>query len=158
MRRSWPPLRISRASNLAGNAFVPLERSRALTEPIGGRIIEVSNDDPNIFDGEPGNPRIGWTTYVPPGSVAKGREIVTTGGVMRVGSRETRNGRIIRGFDAGGRGKSDRTGHGVDYRISRLPAPGQNVASSNAAVAKRDALAQRRTSGDDAAAVRLAEI
>jgi hypothetical protein len=33
--------------------------------------------------GEPGNPRIGWTTYAPPGSVAKGREIVTTGGVMR---------------------------------------------------------------------------
>lgn len=100
MRRSWPPQRISRASNLAGNAFVPLERSRALTEPIGGRIIEVSNDDPNIFDGEPGNPRIGWTTYVPPGSVAKGREIVTTGG----------------------RGKSDRTGHGVDTAyLASLP-------------------------------------
>lgn len=30
-------------------------------------------------------PRIGWTAYVPVGSVAKGREIVTTGGVMRVG-------------------------------------------------------------------------
>jgi hypothetical protein len=43
-------------TRLAGNAFVPVQRSRALT------------------------------TYVPPGSVAKGREIVTTGGVMRVGS------------------------------------------------------------------------
>ncbi|HEU5256457.1 MAG TPA: c-type cytochrome [Vicinamibacterales bacterium] len=73
-------------TRLAGNGFVPVERSTALTEPIGGRVIEVSNADRNIFDGEPGNPRIGWTTYVPPGSVAKGREIVTTGGVMRVGS------------------------------------------------------------------------
>ena len=73
-------------TRIAGNAFVPLERSRALTEPVGGRIIEVSNDDRNIFDGEPGNPRVGWTAYVPPGSVAKGREIVTTGGVMRVGN------------------------------------------------------------------------
>jgi cytochrome c553 len=72
-------------TRIAGNAFVPLERSRALTERIGGRIVEVSNDDRNIFDGEPGNPRVGWTAYVPPGSVAKGREIVTTGGVMRVG-------------------------------------------------------------------------
>ena len=57
-----------------------------MTEPIGGRIIEVSNNDRNIFDGEPGNPRNGWTAYVPSGSVAKGREIVTTGGVMCVGS------------------------------------------------------------------------
>ena len=70
---------------IADNAFVPIERSRALTEPIDGRIIEVSNDDRNIFQGEPGNPRVGWTAYVPQGSVAKGREIVTTGGVMRVG-------------------------------------------------------------------------
>jgi len=45
----------------------------------------VSNDDRNIFEGEPGNRRVGWTAYVPQGSVAKGREIVTTGGVMRVG-------------------------------------------------------------------------
>jgi len=68
-----------------GNAFVPIERSRALTEPIGGRIIEVSNDDRNIFEGEPGNPGVGWTADVPQGSVAKGRETVTTGGVMRLG-------------------------------------------------------------------------
>lgn len=71
-------------TRIAGNAFVPIERSRALTKPIDGRIIEVSNDNRNIFEGEPGNPRVGWTAYVPQGSVAKGREIVTTGGLMRV--------------------------------------------------------------------------
>lgn len=41
------------------------------------------------FDGvlaSDGSARIGWTACVPPGSIAKGREIVTTGGVMRVGS------------------------------------------------------------------------
>src|SRR6185369_1518973 len=73
-------------TRLAGNAFVLFYHATATTEPIEGRVIEVSKDDRNIFDGEPGNPRSGWTTYVPPGSVAKGREIVTTGGVMRVGS------------------------------------------------------------------------
>lgn len=52
-------------TRIAGNAFVPVERSRALVEPIDGRIIEVSNDDRNIFDGEPGNPRIGWTATCP---------------------------------------------------------------------------------------------
>lgn len=72
-------------TRIQGNAFVPLERSRALAEPIAGRIIEVSDDDRNIFDGEPGSPRIGWTTYVPVGSIARGRDIVTTGGVMRLG-------------------------------------------------------------------------
>lgn len=71
-------------TRLAGNAFVPLDRPRGLTQPIAGRIIEVSNDDRNIFDGEPGNSRVGWTAYVPAGSVAKGREIVTTGGSMRI--------------------------------------------------------------------------
>jgi len=49
-----------------------------------GRIIEVANNDHPIFEGEPRNPRVGWTAYVPVGSVARGREIVTTGGVMRV--------------------------------------------------------------------------
>jgi cytochrome c553 len=74
-------------TRIGGNAFVPLERSRALTEPIAGRIIEVSNDDRNIFDGEPGSPRIGWTAYVPVGSVARGRGLVTTGGTMQVGNQ-----------------------------------------------------------------------
>jgi len=46
-------------------------------------IIEVSDDDRTVFEGEPRNPRVGWTAYVPVGSVARGREIVTTGGVMR---------------------------------------------------------------------------
>jgi len=72
-------------TRINGNRFIPLEKARPLNEPIAGRIIEVSDDDRNIFDGEPPNPRVGWTAYVPVGSVAKGRDIVTTGGTMRSG-------------------------------------------------------------------------
>src|SRR5262245_33759204 len=59
---------------------------------------------------------------------------------VRLSTRDAE--RPLRAFDAGGRGESDRAGHGVNYRISRLPAPRQNVASPNAAVGKRDALAR----------------
>jgi cytochrome c553 len=46
-------------------------------EPIGQRIIEVPNDPilTTLRDW-----RIGFTTYVPPGSIKKGETLVTTGG------------------------------------------------------------------------------
>jgi cytochrome c553 len=59
--------------------FVPLEGAQAGTEPIGARIIEMP---------EPGkveetellrNPRSGFIAYVPPGSIQKGKALVTTG-------------------------------------------------------------------------------
>jgi len=47
------------------------------TEPIGNRIIVVPQDEPGA---RARNPRTGFLAYVPPGSIAKGEAIVTTGG------------------------------------------------------------------------------
>jgi cytochrome c553 len=47
------------------------------TEPIGSRIIELPQDE---HAAEARNPRVGFVAHVPPGSIAKGRELATTGG------------------------------------------------------------------------------
>ena len=47
------------------------------TEPIAGRIIEVPEDEEAVVYRDPIS---GFVAYVPPGSIAKGKEIVTTGG------------------------------------------------------------------------------
>ena len=55
------------------------------TEPIAGRIIEVPED---VEQAETlRNPRSGFIAYVPPGSVEKGRDLVTTGGMRVVGNQ-----------------------------------------------------------------------
>jgi cytochrome c553 len=46
-------------------------------EPIGNRIIVVPQDEPGA---RARNPRTGFLAYVPPGSVAKGEALATTGG------------------------------------------------------------------------------
>jgi cytochrome c553 len=46
-------------------------------EPIGARIIVVPQDEPGA---RARNPRTGFLAYVPPGSVAKGEALATTGG------------------------------------------------------------------------------
>ena len=47
------------------------------TEPIGNRIIEVpENEEDAVFR----DPRTGFVAYVPPGSIAKGEALATTGG------------------------------------------------------------------------------
>ena len=48
------------------------------TEPLAGRIIETPEDahQANVLR----NPRSGWVVYVPVGSLAKGQELVMTGG------------------------------------------------------------------------------
>ncbi len=48
------------------------------TEPIGGRIVELSDDLPQSFLG---NDHVVLTDYVPPGALSRGRAIVETGGV-----------------------------------------------------------------------------
>jgi len=54
-------------------------------EPIAGRIIEMPQDE------EQGdvlrNPHAGWVAYVPPGSIRKGEDLVTTGGMTIVGGK-----------------------------------------------------------------------
>jgi cytochrome c553 len=66
-------------TNIVGNLFIPLSAEK--TEPIAGRIIEVpENEEQNEMLR---NPRVGFVAYVPPGSIEKGRDLVTTGG-MRI--------------------------------------------------------------------------
>ncbi len=48
------------------------------TEPIGERIVELSDDLPQSFLG---NDHVVLTDYVPPGALSRGRAIVETGGV-----------------------------------------------------------------------------
>jgi cytochrome c553 len=47
------------------------------TEPIGNRIIEVPEDSARVVARDP---HIGFIAYVPVGSLAKGKELATTGG------------------------------------------------------------------------------
>ena len=58
------------------------------TEPIAGRIIEVPEDMEQAETLR--NPRSGFVAYVPPGSIEKGRDLVTTGGMRVVGNRSFR--------------------------------------------------------------------
>ncbi len=75
------------ATRIVGNLFLPAKLPG--TEPIGDRIIEMPEDE------EQGdtlrNPRSGFVAYVPPGSIARGEALVTTGGMTVV------DGKIVQG-------------------------------------------------------------
>jgi cytochrome c553 len=66
-----------------GNLALPAKEKG--DEPIAGRIIEMPQDE------EQGdvlrNPRSGFVAYVPPGSIKKGEDLVTTGGMKIVGRK-----------------------------------------------------------------------
>ena len=66
---------------VVNNLFLAPNHNR--TEPIDGRIIEV----PEVLQQAETlrNPRSGFVAYVPPGSIEKGRDLVTTGGMRIVG-------------------------------------------------------------------------
>jgi cytochrome c553 len=70
-------------TRINGNLFIAPVHD--LTEPIDGRIIEVpaNQEQAELYR----NPHSGWVAYAPIGSVARGRELVTTGGSMVVGSQ-----------------------------------------------------------------------
>lgn len=69
-------------TRIVGNLFLSTAQER--TEPIAGRIIEVPED---VEQAEAlRNPRSGFVAYVPPGSIEKGRDLVTTGGMRVVGN------------------------------------------------------------------------
>jgi len=74
-------------TKIVGNLFIALEEKR--TEPIAGRIIEVPEDEEQSERLR--NPHAGFVAYVPVGSLAKGRDLVTTGGMKVV------DGRIVAG-------------------------------------------------------------
>ena len=69
----------------ASSGICFFQSRRRKTEPIAGRIIEVPED---VEQAETlRNPRSGFIAYVPPGSVEKGRDLVTTGGMRVVGNQ-----------------------------------------------------------------------
>jgi cytochrome c553 len=51
------------------------------SEPLGNRIIELPQDEESARSRDP---RVGFVAHVPPGSIAKGSEIVTTGAGGRI--------------------------------------------------------------------------
>ena len=63
---------------LRGGLHIPLEDDEAGTEPIGKRIIESPVDSHRTEFLR--DPRSGFIAYVPVGSIAKGAELVMTGG------------------------------------------------------------------------------
>ena len=70
-------------TRIVGNLFLPLEQAK--TEPIGARIIEVPEDENQTETLR--NPRVGFVAYVPPGSIARGKELVVTGGAKVIGNQ-----------------------------------------------------------------------
>jgi cytochrome c553 len=69
------------STRIVGNLFLPTSIDK--TEPIGGRIIEVPEDESQTELLR--NPHVGFVAYVPPGSIERGRDLVTTGGMRIVG-------------------------------------------------------------------------
>jgi cytochrome c553 len=74
-------------TRIVGNLFLPTEDAR--TEPIAGRIIEVPEDEERADRLR--DPRSGFIAYVPEGSLARGKHLVTLGGAQVV------NGQIVQG-------------------------------------------------------------
>jgi cytochrome c553 len=64
-------------TRIAGNLFLATETAR--TEPIAGRIIEMPEDEEQSEVLR--NPRAGFVAYAPVGSVKRGENLVTTGGM-----------------------------------------------------------------------------
>ncbi len=67
-------------TKIAGNLFLALEPTP--TEPIGSRIIEVPENEERTETLR--DPRAGFVAYVPPGSLARGKALVTLGGMTIV--------------------------------------------------------------------------
>jgi len=67
-------------TRIVGNLFIATEAER--TEPIAGRIIEVAEDESRSETLR--DQRAGFIAYVPPGSLARGRALVTLGGATIV--------------------------------------------------------------------------
>ena len=70
-------------TRIAGNLFIATEHAR--TEPIAGRIIEVPENEEQAETYR--NPRAGFVAYVPVGSIRKGKDLVTTGGMRVIGNK-----------------------------------------------------------------------
>jgi cytochrome c553 len=69
-------------TRIVGNLFLPIEQAK--TEPIAGRIIEMPENEEQAETYR--NPRSGFVAYVPVGSIKKGKDLVTMGGMKIVGN------------------------------------------------------------------------
>jgi cytochrome c553 len=67
-------------TRIVGNLFLATEEAK--TEPINGRIIEVPEDEEQSETHR--NPRAGFIAYVPEGTLARGKHLVTLGGATIV--------------------------------------------------------------------------
>jgi len=70
-------------TRIVGNLFLPAKP--AASEPIGGRIIEMPEDEEQAETLR--NPHSGFVAYVPLGSIKRGQDLVTTGGMRIVGNK-----------------------------------------------------------------------
>jgi len=69
-------------TRISGNLFLPIAAAR--TEPIDGRIIEVPENEEQAETYR--NPHSGFVAYVPVGSIKRGYDLVTTGGMRVIGN------------------------------------------------------------------------
>ena len=65
------------------------------TEPLGNRIIEVPEDEEVVVYRDPSS---GFVAYVPPGSIAKGKELASTGGGGKTVACGTCHGPTLQGL------------------------------------------------------------
>jgi cytochrome c553 len=86
---TWTPwvrvveARLVQTTRISGNLFLPT--AQKATEAIAGRIIEMPEDEEQAETYR--NPHSGFVAYVPIGSIEKGADLVTTGGMRIVGDR-----------------------------------------------------------------------
>jgi cytochrome c553 len=73
-------------TRIVGNLYLPLEQTKS--EPIGNRIIEMPENEEQAETYR--NPHSGFVAYVPKGSLAKGKDLVTTGGARIIGNEFVR--------------------------------------------------------------------
>jgi len=70
-------------TRISGNLFLPLSNEK--TEPIAGRLIEMPENEEQAETYR--NPHSGFVAYVPVGSIRKGEDLVTTGGMRIIGNQ-----------------------------------------------------------------------
>lgn len=126
---------------------VPLTKISALTlvvtdpgrrEPIGNRVVEVSEDQEQT---ELRNPHSGFVAYVPPGSLQIGESLVRTGGDGRTVACTTCHGKDLRGVgnvpSIAGRSPSQMARQLYDFQTGARN--GANAAQMKGPVAKLSA-------------------
>lgn len=82
---------------VTGAVFVPVTGVGAGTEPIAGRILETPED---VGRAELRDSMSGFIAYVPPGSIARGEALVTTGGGGRTVACGVCHGPDLKGLGA----------------------------------------------------------